>query len=88
MMGSRGGCLEMDGEGLGVGDGREHLRCEDVPKECVLIPNQRQGLCELGLRIGVVLEGLGGGGGHGGSGSLLDCGRRGLWPDRAVKGTH
>ena len=77
----------MEGVGLEIMDGREDPRCEDVPKECILVPNQRKGLCELGLSVGVVLEGLGGGGSHGVSGGLLDCGRR-LWPDLAEKGTH
>ena len=31
----------MDGKGWGVVDGMEDLRCEDVPEECVLVPNQR-----------------------------------------------
>ena len=35
-----------------------------------------------------MLEGLGGGGSHGGSGCLLECGRRRLLLDRAEKGAH
>ena len=88
MMGGRCGRLQMEGYGLGIVYGREDPRCEDVSKESILVPNQRKCLCELGLSIGVVFEGLGGGGGHGVSGGLLACGRRQLLPDRAEKGTH
>ena len=35
-----------------------------------------------------MLEGLGGGGGHGVSGGLVVCRGRRLLPDRAEKGTH
>ena len=82
------GVFRWRGRGLGVEESREDLRCEDVPKERVFVPNQRKCLCELGLSIGVVLKGLGGGGSHRVSGGLLACGRRQLLPDRAEKGTH
>ena len=41
MMGGRCGCLQVEGKSWGVGEGSEDLRCENVPEECVLVPNQR-----------------------------------------------
>lgn len=63
-------------------------RREDVAQEGILIPYQREGLCEFRLCVGVVLEGLGGGGSHCGSGDLRGCGRRLLFLDGAKEGTH
>lgn len=65
-----------------------YVRGEDVAQEGILVPDQRERLCELGLRIGVVLEGVRGGGSHGGSGGLLGCGRGGLLLDGTEEGTH
>ena len=45
-------------------EGRDE-RGEDIPQERILVPNQRECLRELGLRVCVVLEGLGSGRTHG-----------------------
>lgn len=68
--------------------GRRDVRGEDVAQERILVPDQGQCLCEVGLCVGVMLEGLGGGGSHGGSCGLFGCGRRGLLLDGAEEGTH
>ena len=54
-------------------EGRD-VRREDIPEKRILVPDQGERLCELGLSIGVVLKGLGGGRCHGGSGGLFGCG--------------
>ena len=55
-------------------EGRD-VRREDIPEERILVPDQGERLCELCLRIGVVLEGLGGRRCHSRSGGLFGCGR-------------
>ena len=65
--------------------GRRDKRGEDIAQECILVPDERQHLCELGLCVGVVLEGLGCGGTHGGRGG---CSSRGLLLDGAKEGAH
>ena len=45
-------------------EGRDE-RGEDIAQECILVSNQRECLRELGLRVCIVLEGLGGGRTHG-----------------------
>ena len=70
--------------GGGGGDGRR----EDVAQEGVLVADERQRLCEFGLGVGVVLEGVGGGGTHSGSGAFLGCRSGGLLLEGAEEGTH
>lgn len=74
------------GEGEGRDTVEEDIRREDIAQERILVPDQRQCLCELSLRIGVVLEGLGGGGGS--HGCLLGRESRGLLRDGTEEGTH
>lgn len=85
------GCVE-DGWRRGRIDGwmytKEDVRREDIAQESVLVANERQRLCELGLRVGVVLEGLGRGGTHGGSGGLLGGDSGGLLLECAEERTH
>ncbi len=71
---------------FGVEEGEEDVRREDVAQEGILVPDERECFCKLGLCVGVVLEGLGGGGSHGGL--LGRSRRRGLLLDGAEEGTH
>lgn len=80
------GC-ETGGGGLAWKQGGD-VRREDVAQKRILVPDERECLCELGLRIGVVLKGFGGGGTHGGSGGLLGCGGEGLSLDATEERTH
>ena len=88
MKGKRWGSEKKRGEWFRVRSWTEDVRGEDIAQECILVSNERERLCELGLCIGVMLKGLGGGGIHGGRGGLVDCRRRGLLLDGAEEGTH
>lgn len=92
---------EWGGDGMGRKGGREegNARREDVAQEGVLVPDEGERLCELGLRVGVVLEGLRGGvrrgHGGGGGGGRFGRGRGGgggggglVLADGAEEGTH
>ena len=69
------------------GDGEDE-RGEDIPQKCILVPNQRQCLCELSLRICIVLEGLRSRRTHVGSRGLVLARRRSLLLDRTEEGAH
>lgn len=86
---SVGGVGLEDGVGLGgkVGEGGDGRR-EDVAQEGVLVADERQRLCEFGLCVGVVLEGVGRGGTHSRSSIFLGCRSGGHLLEGAEEGTH
>lgn len=87
-----GGVYEREERGGGcvVEAEKEDVRREYIAQEGILVSNQRECLCELSLSVGVMLEGLGGGGTHCGSGGLLGFmrRRRSLLLDGAKEGSH
>ena len=87
-VGERWGSEMKEGEWFRIRTWKGDVRRKDIAQECVLVADERECLCELGLCIGVVFKGLGCGGIHRGRGGLVDCRRRGRFLDGAEEGTH